>query len=97
MIFGQRIRELREERGLLQRQLAPILEIDTPMFSKIERGDRRAKREQVIKLSEYLHQDEKEMLTLWLADKFIDAVEDEQERDLCNDAIIIAQEKIRTM
>ena len=37
------------------------------------------------------------MLTLWLADKFIDAVEDEQERDLCNDAIIIAQEKIRAM
>ena len=43
------------------------------------------------------HQDEKEMLTLWLADKFIDAVEGEQERDLCNDAIIIAQEIIRAM
>ena len=71
--------------------------IDTPKYSKIERGARRAKREQVIKLAEYLHQDEKEMLTLWLADKFIDAVDDEQERDLCNDAIIIAQEKIRTM
>lgn len=66
------------------------------MFCKIERGDIRAKREQVIKLAEYLHQDKKEMLTLWLADKFIDAVEDEQERDLCNEAIIIAQEKIRT-
>ena len=37
------------------------------------------------------------MLTLWLADKFIDAVKDEQERDLCNDAIIIAQEKIKAM
>ena len=47
--------------------------------------------------TEYLHQDEKEMLTLWLADKFIDAVEDEQERDLCNDAIIVAQEKIKTL
>lgn len=67
------------------------------MFCKIERGDIRAKREQVIKLADYLHQDEKEILTLWLADKFIDAVDDEQERDLCNDAIIIAQEKIRTM
>ena len=41
--------------------------------------------------------DEKEILTLWLADKFIDAVEDEQERDLCNDAIMIAQEKIKTL
>lgn len=97
MLFGDKIKELRDEHGLLQRQLAAFLEIDTPMFSKIERGDRRAKREQVIKLAEYLHQDEKEMLTLWLAGKFIDAVEEEQERDLCNDAIIIAQEKIKSL
>ena len=93
MLFGNKIRELRYEQGVLQRQLAALLEIDTPMFSKIERGDRRAKREQVIKLAEYFHQNEKEMLTLWLADKFIDAVEDGQERDLCNDAIMIAQKK----
>ena len=97
MLFEKKIRELRDENGIMQRQLAALLEIDTPMFSKIERGDRRAKREQVIKLAEYFHQDEKEMLTLWLADKFIDAVEDEQDRDLCNDAIIIAQEKIKSM
>ena len=64
------------------------------MFSKIERGDRKAKREQVIKLAEYFHQDEKEMLTLWLADKFIDAVKDVQDRELCVDAITLAQEKI---
>lgn len=97
MLFGKKIRELRDENGVLQRQLAALLEIDTPMFSKIERGDRRAKREQVIKLAEYFHQDEKEMLSLWLADKFIDAVKDEQERDLCNDAIILAQKKIKAM
>ena len=33
---------------LLQRQVAAYLEIDTPLFSKIECGDRRAKRSQVI-------------------------------------------------
>ena len=60
MIFGKKIRELRDEQGVLQRQLAALLEIDTPMFSKIERGDRRAKREHVIKLAKYLHQDEKD-------------------------------------
>lgn len=92
MLFGNKIRELRAEQGVLQRQLAALLEIDTPMFSKIERGDRRAKREQVIKLAQYLHQDEKDMLTLWLADKFIDVVKDEQEREICNAAIIVAQQ-----
>ena len=35
MIFGKKIKELREERGLLQRQLSAALEIDTPMYSKI--------------------------------------------------------------
>ncbi|MBQ6423257.1 MAG: helix-turn-helix transcriptional regulator [Prevotella sp.] len=91
MIFGKKIREFRDEQGVLQRQLAALLEIDTPMFSKIERGDRRAKREYVIKLAEYLHQDEKEMLTLWLADKNLDAVGDDE---LGNDAITVAQEYI---
>lgn len=96
MLFGNKIKELRDEQGVLQRLLAALLEIDTPMFSKIERGDRKAKREHVVKLAEYFHQDEKEMLTLWLADKFIDAVKDIQDRKLCVDAIILAQEKIMT-
>ena len=93
MLFGKKIRELRDENGVLQRQLAALLEIDTPMFSKIERGDRRAKREQVIKLAEYFNQNEKEMLTLWLADKVLDAVDGEQE--LGSQAIKIAQEQIK--
>ena len=69
--------------------------IDTPMFSKIERGDRRAKREQVTKLAEYFHQDENEMLTLWLADKVLDAVDGEQE--LSSQAIEVAQEQIKEL
>ena len=93
MLFGKKIRELRDENGVLQRQLAALLEIDTPMFSKIERGDRRPKREQVIKLAEYFNQNEKEMLTLWLADKVLDAVDGEQE--LGSQAIEVAQEQIK--
>ena len=94
MLFGNKIRELRNEQGLLQRQLSAALEIDTPMYSKIERGDRCAKREQVVKLAELLHQDENEMLKLWLADKVIDAVEDENDSILKHEAIEFAQKKI---
>lgn len=93
MLLGKKIRELRDENGVLQRQLAALLEIDTPMFSKIERGDRRAKRMQVIQLANYFHVDEKELLTLWVADKVLDAVENEDE--LKQAAIKVAQEKIR--
>jgi transcriptional regulator with XRE-family HTH domain len=39
MIFGKKIRELREERGVLQRHLCVAIEIDTPLYSKIERGE----------------------------------------------------------
>ena len=92
MLLGQKIKELRLENGVLQRQLASLLEIDTPMFSKIERGDRHAKRTQVIQIANYFNVDEKELLTLWLADKVLDAVEDEEE--LKSDAIKIAQSSI---
>ena len=51
MLLGNKIMELRDKHEVLQRQLAAFLEIDTPMFSKIDRGDRRAKRSQVILLA----------------------------------------------
>lgn len=79
MKLGNRIKELRESQGLLQRQLSAQLEIDTPMFSKIERGERRAKREQVLKIAELLKADVKELLALWLADQIMEIVTDEQQ------------------
>ena len=82
MLLGNKIKSLRDEQGILQRQVAACLEIDTPMFSKIERGDRRAKRSQVTKLAEYFHLEEKELLTLWLADRILDAIEGENELQL---------------
>lgn len=78
MNFGERIKELRESKELLQRHLAASLEIDTPMFSKIERGERRAKRGQVLKLAELLQTDAKELLTIWLADQVYEIVKNEE-------------------
>ncbi len=92
MLFDKKIRELRDEQGMLQRQLAAYLEIDTPMFSKIERGDRRAKRSQVVLLAKYFHINENEMLTLWLADKVLDALDGEEELRL--DALDIARNEL---
>jgi len=76
--FGNRIRELRESNKLLQRQVASILEIDTPMLSKIERGERKAKREQVVSIAKLLNFDEDELLSLWLADQVIAILSDEE-------------------
>ena len=92
MLLGNKMKELRDKHEVLQRQLAAYLEIDTPMFSKIERGDRRAKRTQVILMAKYFHIHEKELLTLWLADKVLYALEGEEE--LCLDALDIARNEL---
>ena len=62
------------------------------MFSKIERGDRRAKRSQVIQMATYFKVDEKEMLALWLADKILSDLEGEDELKLT--AIEIAKNEL---
>ena len=62
---------------MLQRQLAVALGIDVPMFSKIELGDRRAKRKHVVILAQQLNVSEEELLSLWLADKIIDAIDND--------------------
>ena len=79
MIFGRKIKELREEHGMVQRKLAAALDIDTPMYSKIERGERKAKRSHIPIMAKLLEINEKELLTIWLADKVLDVVEGEDE------------------
>jgi transcriptional regulator with XRE-family HTH domain len=79
--FGNKIKELREQQNLLQRQVAARLDVDTPLFSKIERGERTAKKEIVTQLAQLLHADKNELLTLWLADQVFDVINGEENAD----------------
>lgn len=76
--FGNKIRELREQQKLLLRQVAPLLDVDTPMLSKIERGERQAKKELVLRLAPILKAMPDELLTLWLADQIAALAADEE-------------------
>jgi len=78
-IFGNKIKTLREEKQIPQRQLAAALEIDTATYCKIEKGDRRAKREQVIALADLFEVESKELIRLWSADKVYDIIAEEEE------------------
>ena len=93
MIFANKIKQLREEKQLLQRHLASALDIDTPMYSKIERGDRSAKREQVVLIAKLLNTDETELLTLWLADQIFSLIEDKKE--LATNALSIVLKNLK--
>ena len=73
--LGEKIRAIREKKGILLRQVAAYLEIDTALISKIERGERRLTREQVIKLANYYNVTDEELLTLWLSDKVLDTID----------------------
>ena len=90
--FGVRIKQLREQKGLLQRQVANQLEMDTPMLSKIERGERNAKREQVTILSKIFNVPEEDLLSLWLADKVYDVVKGE---DMAFKALSATEEELK--
>ncbi len=89
--FGERIRTLREKQNLYLRQVAPLLEMDTAQLSKIEKGLRQLKREQIPILSELLKADKDELLTLWLADQIYAVVKDEK---LANEAMQVAEKNI---
>jgi transcriptional regulator with XRE-family HTH domain len=77
MIIGQHLRELREEKGLLLRQVAAFLEVDTAYISKMERGEKAIKREFILKLAEIYKTNQEELLTLWLPDQVFTIVKNE--------------------
>lgn len=68
-MFSERIKELRIQNRLPQRQLAAALDIDTATYCKIERGERKAKKDQLPILSKLLNVTTEHLLTLWLADQ----------------------------
>lgn len=78
MLFAEKIKELRIQNQMPQRQIAAALDIDTATYCKIEKGERKSKKEQVAILSEMFHVEMADLLTLWLADKVIAIVSDEQ-------------------
>ena len=89
--FGEKLRILREKQNLYQRQVASLLEMDTAQLSKIEKGMRQLKREQIPIIAEILKANSDELLTLWLADQIYAVVKDEK---LANQAMQVAEKKI---
>jgi transcriptional regulator with XRE-family HTH domain len=94
MKFGEHIKQLRELNQLLQRQLANKLDMDTAMLSKIERGERRAKREHIPILSSLLNTNEKDLCTIWMADQVYNLIKEE---DNASEILKVANDNINTI
>lgn len=76
--FGNKLKELRLKNNLYQKHIANALNIDTPLYSKIERGERKAKKEQLVILADILKINMDDLTTVWLADQVLDVLKDEK-------------------
>lgn len=76
--IGEIIRGHREKKGMLLRQLAALLEIDSAILSKIERGERKATKEQILKIADILGIKQNEMLIQYLSEKIAYEIADEE-------------------
>lgn len=90
--FGDKIRELRIKQKLLLRQVASRLDVDTSIISKIERGERPIKKEQIAILAEILEVDKNTLITLWVADQIMDVTKG---HDVALKAMEIAEKNIK--
>ena len=90
--LGEILRELREGKQLPLRVIAAYLDIDPAIMSRIERGQRKASREQIVKLAEYFNVNEDELIIAWLADKVVYELADEQH---AIEALKVAEEKVK--
>ena len=89
--LGDILRKLREEKKLPLRKVAAYLDIDQAILSKIERGQRRATREYIVKLAKYFKVKKDDLMVAWLSDKLVYEVGDEQ---IALKALKVAEEKV---
>jgi transcriptional regulator with XRE-family HTH domain len=93
MMFNEKIKQLREGRQIPQRKLAAALDIDTASYCKIEKGERRARKEHIPIIAELLQGDKEELLIFWLVDQVTTVVADDKE--LSHKVLNIAKENLK--
>ena len=70
--FGAYIREKRETLGLPLRKVAPELDIDTSILSKIERGERKATKDMLPTLAKTLKIPQRELQIVFIQSTVLD-------------------------
>ena len=89
---GEILREEREKKGLLLRHISAQLDIDMAILSKIERGERKATREQINMLAEILGINKESLIVKYLSEKILYELKDE---DLGIQALKVAEKTIK--
>jgi transcriptional regulator with XRE-family HTH domain len=90
--IGELIRKLREEKELPLRKIAALLDIDTSFFSKIERSERKATKEQIHKLEEIFHVEKDFLMIPYLSEKIYYELSEE---DCAGEVLKVAEELVK--
>lgn len=91
--IGQYIKSLRKYNNLFLRELASSLLIDKAILSKIERGERRATREQVIAISDFFQIKNDKLKVLWLSDRIMHELK--EDKDLTDQVLKVVKIRIK--
>jgi len=91
-MLGEKLRELRESKGYLQRQVAAELDVDTAYVSKMEHNEKPVSRGHLKKLSRLFSISESELVTFWLAEKILQVVQHEKFNE---EALKIVMSKVK--
>ncbi len=86
---GDIIRQLREDRQLPLRKIAALLDIDTSYYSKIERSEKSATKEQILKLEAFFEVEKNSLMIPFLSEKIFNEISDED----CADQVLKVAEK----
>lgn len=89
---GSTIRKYRAKKKLVLRDISTELGIDIAILSKIERGERRATKDQILKLADILEIDKESILVQYLSERILYEIKDE---DLGIKALKVAERKIK--
>jgi transcriptional regulator with XRE-family HTH domain len=89
LVTGEIIRQLREGRQLPLRKIAAILDIDTSYYSKIERSEKKATKEQIQILESFFEIKRNSLMIPFLSEKIFCEISDED----CADQVLKVTEK----
>ena len=66
--FGEIIKAKREEQNMLLREVSALTNIDQSIISKLEKGERKASREQVLKFATIYKLPQSDLIISWQSD-----------------------------
>ena len=88
---GDIIRQLREERQLPLRKIAALLDIDTSYYSKIERSEKKATKEQIHLLEDFFEVEKNSLMIPYLSEKIYYEISEE---DCAYQVLKVAEERV---